>query len=418
MSDQRLSRFSMGIGDRFAHQTKAQLSAIIEAEKHGIEISPVWNKSHREHTTIGSKPEDARRAADQAVKALRWKKPYFVDADHVGYETVDLFLDHCDFFTIDVADFIGRTAADADIKTFVKTHKYLIGDLYFSGLSEPIHIDEELIREIGGKYLFAVQQAARIYRKIAAFKKDHNYVIEVSMDETDQPQGPAEILFILSALVKEKVPVQTIAPKFSGRFNKGVDYQGNLDRFTKEFTSDVAVLQWAAENLDLPDDLKLSVHSGSDKFSLYPVIRSVIKKFNTGLHLKTAGTTWLEELIGLAEAGGDGLDLAREVYRQAFEKKEALCKPYASVINIVESALPSIQEVKAWSSEDFVNALRHDPENPQYNPNLRQLLHVGYKVAALMGDRYLKALSDHEEVIARNVSDNLLRRHIERLFPV
>ncbi len=76
----------------------------------------------------------------------------------------------------------------------------------------------------------------------------------------------------------------------------------------------MAVLQWAMEKFELPAGLKLSVHSGSDKFSLYPVIRSVLKKFNTGLHLKTAGTTWLEELIGLAEAGGDGLVIAREIY--------------------------------------------------------------------------------------------------------
>ncbi len=418
MNNHVLSRFSLGIGDRFAHQTKAQLSAIIEVEKRGIVISPVWNKSHREHTTIGSNPESARHAADLAVNALGWHKPYFVDADHVGYETVDLFLEYCDFFTIDVADFIGQPADGTDLQNFVKTHKHLIGELHFLGLAKPIPIDEKLVNDIGKKYLYAVQQAARIYRKIAEFKKDKEYIIEVSMDETDQPQGPAEILFILSALSEEKVPVQTIAPKFSGRFNKGVDYQGNLDRFADEFTSDVAVLKYAVENLGLPSDLKLSVHSGSDKFSLYPVIRSILKKFDTGLHLKTAGTTWLEELIGLAEAGGEGLDMAKEIYRIAFEKRTELYKPYAAVINIQESALPSIKQVLAWSSEEYVAALRHEPENPNFNPNLRQLLHVGYKVAAQMGDRFLNTLSEHEDIIARNVSHNLLKRHIERLFPI
>jgi len=418
MSDRKLARFSLGIGDRFAHQTKAQLSAIIEAEKRGIKISPVWNKSHREHTTIGSKPESARHAADLAVNALGWHKPYFVDADHVGYETVDLFLEYCDFFTIDVADFIGQPADGADLQNFVKTHKHLIGELHFLGLAKPIPIDEKLVNDIGKKYLYAVQQAARIYRKIAEFKKYNDYVIEVSMDETDQPQGPAEILFILSALSQEKVPVQTIAPKFSGRFNKGVDYQGNLDRFTDEFTSDVAVLKYAAENLGLPSNLKLSVHSGSDKFSLYPVIRSVLKKFDTGLHLKTAGTTWLEELIGLAEADGEGLVIAKEIYQEAYTRRADLCKPYAAVINIRESALPSVKDVRGWTAEDYVSALRHEPENPLFNPNLRQLLHVGYKVAAQMGDRFLNALSEHEEIIARNVSENLLRRHIERIFPI
>jgi hypothetical protein len=237
------------------------------------------------------------------------------------------------------------------------------------------------------------------------------------MDETDQPQGPADILFILSALAREKVPVHTIAPKFSGRFNKGVDYQGNLDQFTREFTGDVAVLQWAAENLELPEGLKLSVHSGSDKFSLYPVIRSVLKKTDAGLHLKTAGTTWLEELIGLAEAGGGGLLLAREIYQQAYEKRSELCKPYATVINIVESALPSPDAVKNWTAEAYVGALRHNPEDPRFNPSFRQLLHVGYKIAAQMGARFLTALTEHEEIIARNVSENILKRHIVRIFP-
>jgi hypothetical protein len=418
MKDNRLARFSLGIGDRFAHQTKAQLSAIMEADKSGIEITPVWNKSFREHKTIGSKPESTRKAADEAVKSLRWKKSYFVDADHVGFETVDLFTGCCDFFTIDVADFIGRPAAGKDVEKFVSDNSDLKGDLYLAGLPEPVHITTTLIRDVGRKYLYAVQEAARIYRKIADAKKGEDYVIEVSMDETDQPQGPAEILFILSALAAEKVPVQTIAPKFSGRFNKGVDYQGNLDRFAKEFTGDVEVLIWASENLDLPQGIKLSVHSGSDKFSLYPVIRSVLKKTGAGLHLKTAGTTWLEELIGLAESNGKGLNIAKEIYKQAFEKRTVLCQPYASVINIQEASLPPVREVMDWSSTDFVAALRHEPENQAFNPDLRQLLHVGYKIAAEMGDRFLKALDDDEEVIARNVSDNLLKRHIERLFPV
>jgi len=84
----------------------------------------------------------------------------------------------------------------------------------------------------------------------------------------------------------------------------------------------------------LPANLKLSVHSGSDKFSIYAPIRRSIAKFGAGLHLKTAGTTWLEEVIGLAEAGGDGLGIAKEIYAKAVEKRDALCAPYAAVIDI------------------------------------------------------------------------------------
>ena len=134
------------------------------------------------------------------------------------------------------------------------------------------------------------------------------------MDETDSPQTPHELLIILAALAGEKIPLQTIAPKFTGRFNKGVDYVGDLKQFEKEFNEDLAVIAFAIRKYGLPPSLKLSVHSGSDKFSIYEPMRRALKKFDAGLHLKTAGTTWLEELIGLAEAGGDGLEVAKEIY--------------------------------------------------------------------------------------------------------
>ena len=106
----KLHKYSVGTGDRFAHQAKAQLQACLNALSSGIEVVPVWNKSNREHTIIGSEPLSARQAADAAVQALGWKLPYHVDADHITVATVDRFLSPCDFFTIDVADFIGQPA--------------------------------------------------------------------------------------------------------------------------------------------------------------------------------------------------------------------------------------------------------------------------------------------------------------------
>ena len=129
--------------------------------------------------------------------------------------------------------------------------------------------------------------------------------------------------------------------------------------------------------------MKLSIHSGSDKFSIYPVINEAVKKYNAGIHIKTAGTTWLEELIGLAEAGGSGLSIAKEIYIRAFEKADALCAPYASVIDINTSQLPSPDEVKSWDGKKYAESLRHDQSNSNYNPHLRQLLHVGYKIELL-----------------------------------
>lgn len=120
MSNQMpLSKYSIGIGDRFAHQAKAQLRACIEAFEHGFVITPVWNKSNREHNIVRSEPMSARESADAAVAALGWRLPYFVDADHIGLQTVDRFLPACDFYTIDVADFIGKPAPRAQIDAFV-----------------------------------------------------------------------------------------------------------------------------------------------------------------------------------------------------------------------------------------------------------------------------------------------------------
>jgi len=306
-----LGKFSIGVGDRFAHQSKAQLEACILAAKAGIDVIPVWNKSNREHTIIGSEPSSVRAAADAAVTALGWKLPWFCDADHINLSTVDRFLDSCDFYTIDVADYIGKPSGQSSIDAFVKRHPELLGAIRMAGAEQSIEITSELLGLTAAKFLFAVQEAGKIYRKIEAAKGKGAFIAEISMDETDSAQTPAELLIILAAIAGEGIPVQTIAPKFSGRFNKGVDYAGDPTQFAREMELDMAAIQHAVATYGLPSNLKLSVHSGSDKFSIYPAIYAAMQKFSTGVHLKTAGTTWLEEVIGLAESGGDGLALAK-----------------------------------------------------------------------------------------------------------
>jgi len=411
-----LAKFSFGMGDRFAHQGKAQLHACVLATQLGADVVPVWNKSNREHQFIGTEPASLRAEADDAVKVLGWNKPYHVDADHIRLETVDRFVAPSDFFTIDVADTIGKPAAAADVQAFVKCHPELTGALAIPHLDHPLNIAPAEVERVANKFLLAVQDAGKIYRHIAQAKGVPNFITEVSMDETDSPQTPHELLIILAALADEKIPLQTVAPKFTGRFNKGVDYVGDLKQFEKEFNEDLAVIAFAIRQYGLPPTLKLSVHSGSDKFSIYEPMRRALKRFNAGVHIKTAGTTWLEELIGLAEAGGDGLDIAREIYAYAINHVDEFCAPYASVIDIDKRQLPSAAAVNAWSSAQFVAALRHDQKNPGYNPSFRQLLHVSYKVAANMGDRYYHALKKHEAVIAKNVTENLFERHIKPLF--
>ncbi len=416
MAIKPLSKYSFGLGDRFAHQAKAQLKAIILAKKAGLHITPVWNKSYREHRIIGSSPEETRQKADEAIQALGWQGDYFVDADHIGLKTVDFFLGSSDFFTLDVADFIGQKADAEAIHSFVRANEKYIGELSIPGLQEPLQIKPETIEQVADDYLLAIGEAGKIYRHILQNKGERPFAVEVSFDETEKPQSPVEILFILAALSAEEIPAQTIAPKFTGRFNKGIDYVGNMDRFRNEFEQDLAVIRFAVGTFNLPDNLKLSVHSGSDKFSLYPIIRKALQKFDAGLHLKTAGTTWLEELIGLAEAGGEGLQIAKEIYYASLKRFDELCAPYVTVIDIDRSELPDPQAVKNWNGQKFAEMLRHDEANPNYNPHFRQLLHVGYKVAAEMGHRFTDALQRFEPVIGEQVTQNIFDRHIRPLF--
>jgi hypothetical protein len=411
-----LPKFSIGVGDRFAHQAKAQLAACMMAAEHGVEVVPVWNKSNREHTIIGSEPVQTRAAADAAVKELGWTKPYFLDADHINLKTVERFLDPCDFFTLDVADLIGQPAKPEDVAAFIAAHHELVGKVGIPGIDEPFETDRAFVEGVADKFLAAVQHAGAIYQHLLESKGAGRFVPEVSMDETDFPQTPVELLIILAMISDQKIPIQTIAPKFTGRFNKGVDYVGDVKQFAKEFEEDLAAIAFAIKRYGLPENLKLSVHSGSDKFSIYKAIHDGAKKFNAGVHLKTAGTNWLEELIGLAESGGSGLAIAKEIYSEALAHKDELTAPYATVIDIDDSKLPTAAEVNGWTGKQYAAALRHDQKNPAYNPSFRQLLHVGFKIAAKMGPKYLQALEANEDVVAKNVTANLWERHIKPVF--
>lgn len=412
----KLGKFSIGTGDRFSHQGQAQLRGIMKANQSGLDISPVWNKSNREHTYVHSKPEDVRKEADAAVVALGFKGKYFVDADHINLSNVAGFVQASDFFTLDVASFIGKPSEEEAVKTFVASCDKYIGKLQIPGFDHTLSVTVDLLEKIAGKFLAATQQAADIYSFLKKEKGEGHFITEVSMDEVETPQTPVELLFILKMLADKGVPAQTIAPKFTGRFNKGVDYTGDINQFAKEFEEDVLVIDFAVKEFGLPEELKLSIHSGSDKFSIYPIMAGVIKKYDKGLHLKTAGTTWLEEVIGLAVAGGEGLDAAKYIYAHSLGRKDELCAPYADVIDIDESKLPSVEEVNGWSSEKYANTLRHIPGHPDYNPNFRQLIHVAYKVASEMGENYTSLLEKYEEVIGSCVEENIYDRHLKRLF--
>jgi hypothetical protein len=414
----KLEKFSFGIGDRFAHQGEAQLKAIIKAKEVGIDIVPVWNKSNREHQIIQSSPVDTRNEADAAVRRLQWTDPYYVDADHINLKTVDAFIDHSNFFTLDVADYIGSEVSETEVNDFLRLAAPYEGKLLIPGIPDPLIVTSTELEVIAKNFLGAVREAAAIYNHIVSKKGADNFIAEVSMDEVENPQTPVELFFILLMIKQYGIPAQTIAPKFTGRFNKGVDYVGDVEQFRKEFEQDLLVIDHAVKTFDLPDNLKLSVHSGSDKFTIYPIMGELINKYDKGIHVKTAGTTWLEEVIGLAIAGEEALQLARTIYSRAHERQEELCGPYATVIDIDPATLPTPAEVNQWDGEKFANTLRHIPGHPEYHAGFRQLIHVGYKVAAEMGNDFLSMLRQHSGVVGEQVMTNIYDRHIRRLFGI
>ncbi len=411
-----IEKFSFGMGDHFARAGHAQLQAVIGARRHGIAVTPVWNKSNREHLLIGTEPTSVLEAARAAVGDLGWNGGFHVDDDHINLTNVDRFVESSDFFTIDVADSSGKPVAPEATERFVAAHRRYLGKLEIPGVDALLTLDEARLRATAAKFLWAMQEAGRIYRHIVECRGGGGFIAEVSVDETDLPQTPTELFAILAMIAQEEIPAQTVAPKFTGRFNKGVDYVGDRAQFEKEFDEDLCVLAFAVQEFGLPDSLKLSVHSGSDKFSLYPIINRLVKKHGAGLHVKTAGTTWLEQVIGLAEAGGDGLSVAREIYRRAHPRFAELVGPYAPVVDIDPARLPAPEVVEGWSSEEYVAALRHDQSCAGYNLHFRQFLHVSFKVAAEMGRTFLDALDADREVVARNVTGNLLNRHLLPLF--
>lgn len=404
-----LEKYSFGVGDRFGREGKAQLAAIQEINRLGFPVFPVWNKSNREHDLVGTIQKAVRLEADEAVKANNWKGNYYVDADHITLDNVDNFLEYSDYFTMDVAHFIGKPAETKLKADFLKrTSRDGIPGFSKTVLNFDFHLFADM-------YLTAIHEVKRLHDYILS-KKTDGFIAEISMDEVLVAQSPLDLYFILRELKHLNVEPHTIAPKFTGLFPKGVDYEGDTELFADEFEQDIRILQIAKDQLGFHHDIKLSVHSGSDKFSIYPRIRDLVAKYGVGIHVKTAGTTWLEEVIGLARGGGEGLRIVKEIYYQGMMRFEELSAPYSSVLHIDPKKLPPSKEVMTWSSEHFANSLIHLQTCKDYNPHFRQLIHISYKVAAEMGSIFLDALDYYRDPIEEQVYTNLIERHLKRLF--
>ena len=159
----QIEKYSFGTGDRFGKEGLAQLSAIMEINRLGIPVVPVWNKSNREHSIIGSMPADVKNEALEAVNAAKYKNSYYVDADHINLDTVDKFIASSNFFTIDVAHFIGMKPEQDAVREFTSRYSKYIGAISVPGMKKELHVTESFLSNLASNYLMALDQVRKIY---------------------------------------------------------------------------------------------------------------------------------------------------------------------------------------------------------------------------------------------------------------
>ncbi|HAB15453.1 MAG TPA: hypothetical protein DCE44_03275 [Verrucomicrobiales bacterium] len=294
-------RKSFGFGDRLGLATPGHLAAVRQFP----DFAPIFaQQSIRELTRTQRTPEEVMAAAQSAVEAAEFRNPWGADGDHLKTpEDVQRVAaaGFC-FFTIDPSAFVNNQADSLDETSLREAVAGLERDGLFAGFDwreyylnrvftvggkiPPLRFDEEILFRAAVKYSRATAHAEVMGQTIAATSKGRGEV-EVSVDETDSPTSPLEHLFFALELQRRGVPkLVSLAPRFIGEFEKGIDYRGDLQRFEAELKVHVAIAKFAGP-------YKISIHSGSDKFSVYPVIGRVCRDL---LHVKTAGTSYLEAL--------------------------------------------------------------------------------------------------------------------------
>ena len=273
------------------------------------------------------------------------------------------------------------------------------------------------MEKIAHKYLLAVLEAGQIYRHIAQ-AKGAGYFRDRSVHGRDRHAANAGgIACHPGGVERRSHPLANHRARNSpAASTKALITWGTSPNSRKNSTRTWRSSRLPSKNTVFPASLKLSVHSGSDKFSIYGAIRRALRRSGAGVHVKTAGTTWLEEIIGLAAAGGGGLDLAKEIYAGRWSILTICARRTRPCWTLTVADCRRPPTVDRWDSAQFVSAVRHDPKNPAYNRSARQLLHVGYKIAAEKGKRYIKALEQYKSSVAANVTENLYERHVKPLF--
>jgi hypothetical protein len=401
------TRTSAGFGDRLGLATPGHLMALRAA---GGGLAPIFaQQSIREMERTGRSPQEVLDDATWGVFAEGWQEGFGADADHLkSAEDIDACVAAgYTFFTFDPGEYVDdgaeasgasalRTALEGlpwqgleDLPADLK-RRYL--DRAFQTEGHEIRFDDLSLARATVKYGAAVAHVARLYRHLQAAMGERDFEVEVSVDETESPTTHAQHIYIAMELRRLGVKWVSLAPRYVGRFEKGVDYMGDVASFEEDIEAHASI----ARTISPDGPYKLSLHSGSDKFSIYPAFA----RRTRGLaHLKTAGTSYLEALRTVA-----ALDpgLFREIYdfsRGRYEEDRASYHVSASLERAVQPKDMPDGELPALL-EQF---------------DAREILHVTFGAVlkeARFRDRLLGLLREHPDHYAADLEKHFLR-HLE-----
>ena len=360
---------SFGFGDRLGLATPGHIAAV-----RGTKFAPVFaQQSVRENARTGRTPQQVMDDARRAVEAAKWEAPWGADADHLKtVGDIPPFIEAgYTFFTVDPGKHVDN-AADTDPVDVLKNkvaglNREELSVLYLNqnGNQTWGRFEAESLMRAVAKYGRAIQHAVAMFKRLTEMKDAFDF--EVSVDETDSPTTPLEHYFIANELTRQGVKFTSLAPRFIGRFEKGVDYIGNLNALDAELAKHAAVTSHFGT-------YKLSLHSGSDKFSVYPLIA---RHWGERIHVKTAGTSYLEALRTFAIYEPD---LFLKIYSLGRECYETDRRSYH--VSAQLEMLPSTRDLPALLN-DF---------------HAREVLHVTFGSAlAKFGAEIRSALGNHAD---------------------
>ena len=370
---------SFGFGDRIGLATPGHVAALVDADG---DIAPIFaQQSVRENSRIGRTPQQVLDDAMWGIFETGWNGRWGADADHVKETShVAPFVDAgYTFFTIDPSDHVDNDAQTDDLDTLRQktavlpwqqfgtteadlTTEYCKTPIVLDGTT--LQFDEEVLLRALAKYGHALAFTITLTAEIRQQMTGKPFDLEMSVDETDTPTSAEEHYFIANELLKRDIPVVSLAPRFVGKFQKGVDYMGDMAEFESELAKHAAIMHHF-------DAYKLSIHTGSDKFTIYGLINQYT---NGRVHVKTAGTSYLEALRVISETNPtlfrQILDLAHERFAKDRKTYFLDCQPELVPFShqLSDGELPNLLE-------EF---------------NARQLLHVTFGSAL---DEYSAALN-------------------------